>query len=108
MVGRAHTFTMEEKLELDAIIAMSKESANLYELSVCALDRAIEAVEHGNLAESNNLRVQSLNYELRALDLKIKLLDRYQKFLENIARVEGWTMRKEARNGRTGKCKYRE
>jgi hypothetical protein len=101
-VRRTHTFTAEEKLELDAIIAMSKESATLYELSVCALDRAISAVERGDLLESNNLRVQSLNYELRALDLKIKLLDRYQKFLEDISRAEGWTMRKEARNGRTG------
>ncbi len=107
-MGGTHMFTPEEKLELDAIIAMSKESANLYELSVCTLDRAIVAVERGNLLECNNLRVQALNYELRALDLKIKLFDRYQKFLENIARVEGWTMRKEARNGRTGKCKYRE
>lgn len=106
-MGRTHTLTSEEKLELDAIIAMSKESANLYELSVCALDRAVEAVEHGDLAECNNLRVQSLNYELRALDLKIKLLDRYQKFLEDVTCVEGWTMRKEARNAGTGKCKYR-
>jgi len=106
-MGGTHMFTPEEKLELDAIIAMSKESANLYELSVCTLDRAIAAVERGNLVECNNLRVQALNYELRALDLKIKLLDRYQNFLEGIARVEGWTMRKEGRNGRTGECKYR-
>ncbi len=106
-MGRTHTLTPEEKLELDAIIAMSKESANLYEMSVCTLDRAIDAVERGDVAECNNLRVQSLNYELRALDLKIKLLDKYQEFLEDIARVERWMMRKEARNGRTGECHNR-
>ena len=106
-MGGTHMFTPEEKLELDAIIAMSKESANLYELSVCTLDRAIAAVERGNLVECNNLRVQALNYELRALTVKIKVLDKYQKFLEGIARVEGWTMRKEGRNGRTSECKYR-
>ncbi len=106
-MGRTHALTSEEKLELDAIIAMSKESANLYELSVCTLDRAIEAVEKGHQRECTELRVQSLNCELRALDLKIKLLDRYQKFLEDTGHMEGWTMRKEARNAGTGKCKYR-
>ena len=106
-MGRTHTFTLEEKLELEAIRGMSKESASLYELSVETLDRAVKAAERGDLPECNMLRVQALNCELRALDLKIKMLDRYQKFLEDVARAEGWTMRKEARSGWTGKCHNR-
>ena len=106
-MGGTHMFTAEEKLELDAIIAMSKESANLYELSICILDRAIDAMERRESGECTHLRIQALNLELRALTVKIKVLDRYQKFLEGIARVEGWTMRKEGRNGWTSECKYR-
>ena len=101
-MARTHIFTPEEKLELDAIIALSKESADLYELSVCALDRAIDAMERRDAGECTRLRVQALNYELRALTLKIKVLDRYQQFLGNIARTEGWTLRKEVWNAGTG------
>lgn len=101
-MARTHIFTPEEKLELDDIIASSKESATLYELSVCTLDRAIDAMERRDSGECTRLRVQALNYELRALTLKIKVLDRYQQFLENISRTEGWTIRKEAKNAGTG------
>ena len=102
MVRRVHKFTPKEKLELDAIISMVGDAAKLYELSVNTLDRALQEAERGHLRECTDLRVQSLNAELRALEVKIKLLDRYQQFLEGIARAEGWTIRKEARNAGTG------
>jgi hypothetical protein len=101
-VAKTHLFTLEEKLELGAIITMLKESSNLYELSKDTLGQAVEAAERGDLLQCNNLRVQSLNCELRALDIKIKALDRYQGFLEGVARVEGWKVRKGASNARTG------
>ena len=105
-MGKTHILTPEEKLELEAIIAMGEGVRSLYDLAADIARQAVAAAEKRDLVEARRLHIQSLECELRALDAKSEMLDRHQKFLQDIARAEGWIVSEEALNARTGEGKH--
>ena len=90
MKNAVHSFTEEEKAELQGMIALLDKAKGMYRLIQDELLEAKGAKDAGEHLKAEELYLRAKRIELRAVEIELEYNKKHLELLERIVKIEGW------------------